>query len=131
MASEFPEYPSVKIEYHVVTPRGRIAYISNDLGLAENHWKKSNHPDWKLVRVTTTQHDCTPLTAEEIDHHIDHIWSLEQYINWLNKDQEFPLLSENLSYWAEYNITTPRQLADYLDACVEKEVGDPALLERV
>lgn len=119
MASKslYPEYPKVKIEYHIVTPLGRCSMIYADKDRAVQHPLYSG---WKVIKVTTTEYDITPMTAEEIDYSIDHNWSLPDYLTFINRDQEHPLLTEDLDHWFEAGITTPRQLADYLDAqCVE------------
>ena len=75
------------------------------------------------------------LNAAEIaalEDNIDNVWSLADYLSHLNADarkrmSETPGLwcsefTEDLSHWAEVNITTARDLANYLDACFQREV---------
>lgn len=75
------------------------------------------------------------LNAAEIaalENNIDNVWSLADYLAHLNADArkrmaETPGLwcsefTEDLSHWAEVNITTARDLANYLDACFQREV---------
>lgn len=69
-----------------------------------------------------------------IDFNIDNVWSLSDYLNNLNERARAEMadnpdlwvseLTEDLEHWAEFNITTARDLANYLDACFEKEVDD-------
>jgi hypothetical protein len=69
-----------------------------------------------------------------VEHNIDNVWSLADYLNHLNTKAREEMaaqpglwvseLVEDLAHWAEYNITTARGLADYLDACFEKEFED-------
>jgi len=40
--------------------------------------------------------------------------SIVEYLAWLNRDTDFPLTTD-LSHWAEYGVTTARDLGDYLD----------------
>lgn len=75
------------------------------------------------------------LNAAEIaalENNIDNVWSLADYLAHLNADArkrmaETPGLwcsefTEDLSHWAEANITTARDLANYIDACFQREV---------
>jgi len=79
--------------------------------------------------------DVKMLNAAEIaalENNIDNVWSLADYLSYLNADArkrmaETPGLwcsefTEDLSHWAEVNITTARDLANYLDACFQREV---------
>jgi hypothetical protein len=120
MASKFPEYPKVKVEYHIVTSSGTVSRIYSDRIRAEQHTPL--YPGWKVIKVTTTQYDITPLDPASIDHNIDHIWSLEDYIRFINRPKHedaeviaFPLC-DDLSHWHSQGIHTARELADYLDA---------------
>lgn len=109
----FPEYPKVKIEYHIITPHGRCAMIYTDRNRAEEH--SPLHPGWKVIKVTTTMFDITPKTAEEIDYCIDHEWSLGDYIRYINRDRDEPLLCEDYDHWYSMGIHSARELADYID----------------
>lgn len=75
------------------------------------------------------------LTAVEIaalEHNINNVWSLADYLAHLNADArkrmaETPGLwcsefTEELAHWNESGIHTARDLADYLDACFQREV---------
>lgn len=75
------------------------------------------------------------LTQEEImvlEHAIDNVWSLADYLAYMNQQARDKMaanpglwcseLTEDLAYWAEDGIHTARDLADYLDACFEREV---------
>ena len=53
---------------------------------------------------------------------IDRVWSSSDYIGYLNRDcsisspNSFSLgLITDLSHWAEYGVTTARDLADHMD----------------
>lgn len=65
-----------------------------------------------------------PTTREDIRHHVASVWSLEDYLAFLNRDltpNDCGLVSD-LSYWAEDGITTATQLADYLDGACARNV---------
>lgn len=59
-----------------------------------------------------------------IEHHIQNVWSLEEYIAYMNAD--VPPggggLVSDLAHWAEYDITTASQLGDYLDGACARNV---------
>jgi len=48
--------------------------------------------------------------------------TLVQYLEWLNRDTNFPLC-EDLVHWAEYGITTALQLGEYLDSEFEANIA--------
>lgn len=59
-------YPSTIAEFHIVTPAGVSAYISNDIKLARERLK--DYPEgYKLVRVTTTKEDVTPTQKTDLE----------------------------------------------------------------
>ena len=75
------------------------------------------------------------LTAAEIavlEHNIDHVWSLADYLNDMNTKARAEMaanpglwvseMTEDLSHWAEIGVHTARDLANYLDACFQREV---------
>lgn len=57
-----------------------------------------------------------------INNKITNVWSLPEYLQFLNKDKKVLQLTEDLGHWAEMNITTAEQLADYLDASCARNV---------
>jgi hypothetical protein len=66
----------------------------------------------------------------EMDFFIDQIWSLEAYLNWLNRNHADMPLVQDLDHWADYGIVTARQLADYLDSCTAEHLAEELLYER-
>lgn len=65
-----------------------------------------------------------PTTREDIRHHVDNVWSLEEYLAFLNRDltpNDCGLVAD-LAHWAEYGITTAPQLGDYLDGACARNV---------
>ena len=61
--------------------------------------------------------------------------TLEEYLTVINTEAAerakepgcwSPGVTSDLSFWAEYGITTAVQLGDYFDACVAKELEDEA-----
>lgn len=75
------------------------------------------------------------LTAAEIaamEHNIDNVWSLADYLNDMNTRARAEMaanpglwvseMTEDLSHWAEIEVYTARDLANYLDACFQREV---------
>lgn len=59
-----------------------------------------------------------------VQQHIDGVWSLEQYLGFLNHDNgpgDFGLVSDP-EHWAEMGITTAPQLADHLDGACARNV---------
>lgn len=66
------------------------------------------------------------LSRAQVDHNINNVWSLTDYIAYLNRDTDCPLMSDP-AHWAEMNITTAPELADYLDAACERNVEKSAL----
>ncbi len=68
----------------------------------------------------------------ELEFNIDNVWSLSDYLSHINAEArqrmaETPGLwcsefVEELEHWNEVEIHTARDLANYLDACYEKEV---------
>jgi len=63
-----------------------------------------------------------PMTREDIQHHIDNVWTIEQYLAFLNEGAEGMGLFADVAMWAEDGITTAAQLADYLDGCNARNV---------
>lgn len=61
------------------------------------------------------------MSGKEIDHHIHNVWSLSEYLAWINREDT--CLVADLAHWAEYGITTAAGLADYLDAACERNVS--------
>lgn len=75
------------------------------------------------------------LTAAEIaalEYNIDNVWSLADYLNHMNTKARAEMaatpglwvseMTEDLSHWAEIDVRTARDLANYLDACFQREV---------
>lgn len=75
------------------------------------------------------------LTAAEIaalEHNIDNVWSLADYLADMNARARAEMaatpglwvseMTEDLSHWAEIEVYTARDLANYLDACFQREV---------
>ena len=63
-----------------------------------------------------------PTDRAEIERHIQSVWSLAEYIAFLNKNEDAFPLYDNLEYWAEEGVKTAAQLADYLDGCCAHNV---------
>jgi hypothetical protein len=63
-----------------------------------------------------------PTGRAEIERHIQSVWSLAEYIEFLNKDDDVFPLDDNLENWAEQGIKTAAQLGDYLDGCCAHNV---------
>jgi hypothetical protein len=79
--------------------------------------------------TATTTNDTVPnwpTTREDIEHHIANVWTLEQYIAFMNHDRgdgdRGAGLYPDLSAWAESGVTTAAQLADYIDGCHARNV---------
>lgn len=79
------------------------------------------------------------LTAAEIaalENNIDNVWSLSDYLSHMNEKARADMaanpglwcseFTEELEHWNECGIHTARDLANYLDACFEKEVRKAA-----
>lgn len=79
------------------------------------------------------------LTAAEItvlEHNINNVWSLGDYLAHMNEQARAEMaanpglwcseFTEDLAHWNECGIHTARDLANYLDACFEKEVRKSA-----
>lgn len=79
------------------------------------------------------------LNAAEIavlENNIDNVWSLSDYLRHMNEDARAKMaanpglwcseFTEDLTHWNECGIHTARDLANYLDACFEKEVRKAA-----
>lgn len=65
-----------------------------------------------------------PTTPAEIEHHIRNVWTLEQYLAFMNQDAGdggFGLHTD-LALWAEDGVTTAAQLADHIDGCNSRNV---------
>ena len=72
-----------------------------------------------------TDQDIAAVKPEQADHYIHNLWTLQQYLTWLNQKDDVWALATDLEHWAGYGITTAPQLAEYLDSCVAKELdGD-------
>lgn len=59
-----------------------------------------------------------------VQQHIDGVWSLEEYLAYLNNDNapgDFGLVSDT-EHWAEMGVTTAPQLADHLDGACARNV---------
>ncbi len=65
-----------------------------------------------------------PTTREDVSHHIANVWSIGQYLAFLNRDVGTGGggLHTDLAGWAEDGVTTAPQLADYLDGCCARNV---------
>lgn len=79
--------------------------------------------------TATTTNDTVPswpTTREDIGHHIENVWTLEQYLAFMNHDRgdgdRGGGLHTDLSMWAESGITTASQLGDYLDGACARNV---------
>lgn len=77
------------------------------------------------------------LTAAEIatlEHNINNVWSLADYLAYMNARARAEMaanpglwvseFTEELEHWNECGIHTARDLANYLDACFEKELRE-------
>jgi hypothetical protein len=76
-------------------------------------------------------------SAASINPAVELFDNLADYLRALNVgarlSEEFPedgtfisALTEDLPYWAEIGVTTPQNLADYLDGCFEREMEKAA-----
>ena len=67
--------------------------------------------------LTSPKSTSWPVRRDAIDHHIQNVWSIEEYLAFLNRDlgdgTSFGL-DTDLGHWAEDGITTAPQLADYI-----------------
>lgn len=61
-----------------------------------------------------------PLTRDEIEHRIANVWSLAEYIAFIN-GEDGNLVSD-ATLWAQDGITTAAQLADYLDGTCQRAI---------
>ena len=88
-----------------------------------------------LLKRSGNEGDVEMLTVQEIaalEHNIDNVWSLSDYLTHLNTNARAQMaatpglwvseFTEDLSHWAEIEVTTARNLANYLDACFQREV---------
>ena len=51
----------------------------------------------------------------------ENLWTLSEYLTWLNRDDGVSKLTEDLDHWREFGVTTASELGDYLDGCVARE----------
>jgi len=71
------------------------------------------------------------LTQEHVQRMIDKVWSISDYLTYLNQDctnntpTNFTLaLTTDLSHWSECGVTTARDLCDYLDNEAQCNIDD-------
>lgn len=64
------------------------------------------------------------LTIDQIEHNIANVWSLEEYLAFLNRpiDGHEGNLVTDAAHWADMDIITAAQLADYIGGCCARNV---------
>ena len=74
--------------------------------------------------TTAAQTSAWPNTREDIGHHIANVWTLEQYLAFMNRDVAPGEggLHTDLGAWAQDGIVTAAQLADMLDGACARNV---------
>ena len=97
----------------------------SDLADFTNGWQLCEQ--CRRVRVRILEAQLAPRGSaqpKDIMEQLFDIWTITEYVNWMNGNDDPRVhggLMNQPEDWAEYDITTVRQLGDYLDACVERE----------
>lgn len=85
-------------------------------------WIKDGR-DWRHI-ASFNRDGWTSELTDEVEQLIDECIdasSLADYIKWINSSDGAPL-TDDLTHWAERGVTTARDLANYLDGCVAREI---------